>query len=37
LLFSRGEVVRKVPQAELADALVEEAWKMVREAETDQQ
>ena len=34
LLFSRGEVVRKVPQAELADALVEEAWKLVRASET---
>lgn len=29
LLFRQGEVVRKVPQAELADALVEEAWRMV--------
>lgn len=33
LLFSKGKVVRKVPQAELADALVEEAWKMIREAD----
>ena len=33
LLFSRGEVVRKVPQSELADALVEEAWKMVKAAD----
>jgi len=32
LLFRKGEVVRKVPQAELADALVEEAWKLVGEA-----
>jgi (E)-4-hydroxy-3-methylbut-2-enyl-diphosphate synthase len=31
LLFRRGEVLRKVPQAELADALVEEAWKLVEE------
>jgi (E)-4-hydroxy-3-methylbut-2-enyl-diphosphate synthase len=31
LLFRKGEVVRKVPQDELADALVEEAWKLVRE------
>ncbi|HEY5673330.1 MAG TPA: flavodoxin-dependent (E)-4-hydroxy-3-methylbut-2-enyl-diphosphate synthase, partial [Malonomonas sp.] len=31
LLFRHGEIVRKVPQAELADALVEEAWKMVDE------
>jgi (E)-4-hydroxy-3-methylbut-2-enyl-diphosphate synthase len=31
LLFRRGEVVRKVPQAELADALVAEAWKLVEE------
>ena len=30
LLFRHGEVVRKVPQAELADALVEEAWNEVR-------
>lgn len=28
LLFSRGEVVRKVPQGELADALVEEARRL---------
>jgi (E)-4-hydroxy-3-methylbut-2-enyl-diphosphate synthase len=33
LLFRKGEVVRKVPQAELADALVEEAWKLAREEE----
>ncbi len=31
LLFRRGEVVRKVPQNELADALVEAAWQMVEE------
>jgi len=31
LLFRRGEVVRKVPQNELADALVAEAWKVVAE------
>lgn len=30
LLFRNGETVRKVPQHELADALVEEAWEMVR-------
>jgi len=35
LLFRRGAVLRKVPQAELADALVEEAWKMVRAPESD--
>lgn len=29
LLFRHGEVVRKVAQSELADALVEEAWSMV--------
>ncbi|SHJ42226.1 4-hydroxy-3-methylbut-2-en-1-yl diphosphate synthase [Malonomonas rubra DSM 5091] len=29
LLFCKGEVLRKVPQNELADALVAEAWKMV--------
>jgi (E)-4-hydroxy-3-methylbut-2-enyl-diphosphate synthase len=28
-LFCKGEVLRKVPQNELADALVEEAWKLV--------
>lgn len=28
LLFCKGEVLRKVPQEQLADALVEEAWKM---------
>ena len=37
LLFSRGEIVRKVPQDELADALVEEAWKMVENTEMDSQ
>ncbi len=31
LLFRHGEVVRKVPESELADALVEEAWKLVDE------
>ena len=30
LLFRKGEVLRKVPQAELADALVDEAWRMVK-------
>ena len=29
ILFRHGEIVCKVPQAELADVLVEEAWKMV--------
>ncbi len=29
LLFRRGEVIRRVPEAELADALVDEAWKMM--------
>ncbi|MEE4252788.1 MAG: flavodoxin-dependent (E)-4-hydroxy-3-methylbut-2-enyl-diphosphate synthase, partial [Desulfuromusa sp.] len=29
ILFRHGEVVRKVPQKELADALVDEAWKLV--------
>ena len=29
LLFRHGKVVCKVPQAELADLLVAEAWKMV--------
>jgi (E)-4-hydroxy-3-methylbut-2-enyl-diphosphate synthase len=35
LLFRRGEIVRKVPQAELADALVTEAWKLVDEEGDD--
>jgi (E)-4-hydroxy-3-methylbut-2-enyl-diphosphate synthase len=34
LLFRRGEVVRKVPQAQLADALVEEARRLVEGSET---
>ncbi|MEA3543687.1 MAG: flavodoxin-dependent (E)-4-hydroxy-3-methylbut-2-enyl-diphosphate synthase [Thermodesulfobacteriota bacterium] len=29
ILFRHGEVVRKVPQHDLADALVEEAWRMI--------
>ena len=29
ILFRHGEVVRKVPQQDLADALIDEAWKMV--------
>jgi (E)-4-hydroxy-3-methylbut-2-enyl-diphosphate synthase len=33
LLFRHGEVVRKVPQAELADALVAAAWDMVEAAD----
>jgi hypothetical protein len=31
LLFRKGEVVRKVPQEGLADALVEEAWRLAEE------
>ncbi len=31
LLFRRGEIVRKVPEDELADALLEEVEKMVKE------
>lgn len=31
ILFKHGEVVRKVPQNELADALVEAAWEMIEE------
>ena len=31
LLFRKGEVVRKVPQAELADALVAEALQLAEE------
>jgi (E)-4-hydroxy-3-methylbut-2-enyl-diphosphate synthase len=33
LLFRKGEVVRKVPEGELADALVEEARRLVEEGE----
>jgi len=33
LLFRHGEIVRKVPEAELADALVEEVIKAVKEVE----
>jgi (E)-4-hydroxy-3-methylbut-2-enyl-diphosphate synthase len=29
LLFRRGEIIRRVPEAELANALVDEAWKMM--------
>ncbi|MDA3902544.1 MAG: flavodoxin-dependent (E)-4-hydroxy-3-methylbut-2-enyl-diphosphate synthase [Desulfuromusa sp.] len=36
ILFRRGEVVRKVPQAELADALVEEAWRMIAEQQVQE-
>ncbi len=35
LLFRKGEVVRKVSQAQLADALVEEAWRFVEEQGTE--
>lgn len=35
ILFCKGEVLRKVPQAELADALVAEAWKMVEQMAKD--
>ncbi len=31
LLFRKGEVIRKVPQAELADALVAEALQLAKE------
>ena len=31
LLFRKGEVVRKVPQSELADALVEEALSLAED------
>ncbi len=33
ILFRKGEFVRKVPQEELADALVEEAWKLAQETD----
>ena len=32
LLFRRGEIVRKVPESELADALLDEVEKMVKES-----
>ena len=35
ILFRRGEVVRKVPQNDLADALVDEAWRLIDEAEKE--
>jgi len=31
MLFRKGEVIRKVPEGDLADALIEEAWKMLKE------
>ncbi len=34
ILFRHGEVVRKVPQHELADALVAEAWQMVEDQDS---
>ncbi|MCD6581756.1 MAG: flavodoxin-dependent (E)-4-hydroxy-3-methylbut-2-enyl-diphosphate synthase [Desulfuromusa sp.] len=34
ILFRHGEVVRKVPQNDLADALVEEAWRMIEQQQT---
>jgi (E)-4-hydroxy-3-methylbut-2-enyl-diphosphate synthase len=36
LLFRNGEILRKVPEAELADALVEEAQKMAAERQKSQ-
>lgn len=36
LLFRRGEVVRKVPQTQLAEALVEAAWEEVRRLEAEE-
>lgn len=36
ILFRQGEIVRKVPQAELADALVAEAWRLVEERKASQ-
>ncbi|MEA3362647.1 MAG: flavodoxin-dependent (E)-4-hydroxy-3-methylbut-2-enyl-diphosphate synthase, partial [Thermodesulfobacteriota bacterium] len=35
ILFRHGEVVRKVPQHDLADALVEEAWRMIEQQEAE--
>jgi (E)-4-hydroxy-3-methylbut-2-enyl-diphosphate synthase len=29
MLFRKGEVIRKVPEADLAEALIEEAWKLL--------
>ncbi|MDD3293357.1 MAG: flavodoxin-dependent (E)-4-hydroxy-3-methylbut-2-enyl-diphosphate synthase, partial [Geobacteraceae bacterium] len=36
LLFRRGEIVRKVPESGLADALVEEVEKMAKALSSDQ-
>ncbi len=35
ILFRHGEVVRKVPQQDLADALVDEAWRMIEQDELE--
>ncbi len=35
LLFRKGEIVRRVPQAELADALVEEALQLAGERQPE--
>lgn len=35
ILFRRGELIRRVPQAELADALVAAAWAEVEQRTTD--
>ena len=37
LLFRNGETLRKVPQRELADALVEEAWRMVKDRDAERE
>jgi (E)-4-hydroxy-3-methylbut-2-enyl-diphosphate synthase len=34
ILFRHGEVVRKVPQHDLADALVAEAWQLIEDQES---
>jgi (E)-4-hydroxy-3-methylbut-2-enyl-diphosphate synthase len=36
LIFKKGEVIRKVPEAKIVDALMEEVEKMVGEKDVDQ-
>jgi (E)-4-hydroxy-3-methylbut-2-enyl-diphosphate synthase len=36
LIFKRGEVIRKVPEAEIVDALMEEVEKFAAEKESSQ-
>ncbi len=36
ILFRHGEIVRKVPQNDLADALVDEAWRLIDGSEKEE-